>query len=166
MCEWFDETCGQLLDRLDEKGVTDNTLVIYVLTTVGFRIRPADMVRVRNAAPTRAARARRSCFAGRTGSTRPSGPSCAAASTSPRPSWLLRAPNIPERLPGLNLLPNLHHDTPIQRDTIFGEAFAHDIADIQNPQASLIYRWVIRDHSKLVLTYDGSPRQNEVSTSK
>ena len=30
MCEWFDETCGQLLDRLDEKGVADNTLVIYV----------------------------------------------------------------------------------------------------------------------------------------
>ncbi len=30
MCDWFDETCGQLLDRLDEKGVADNTLVIYV----------------------------------------------------------------------------------------------------------------------------------------
>ena len=30
MCEWFDETCGELLDFLDEKGLSDNTLVLYV----------------------------------------------------------------------------------------------------------------------------------------
>ena len=65
--------------------------------------------------------------------------------------------DIPKRLPGLNLLPNLQQERPIQRDAIFGESFAHDIADIQNPQASLLYRWVIRDHSKLLLTYDGRP---------
>lgn len=33
--------------------------------------------------------------------------------------------------------------TPIDRDTIFGEGFAHDIADIDNPEASLLYRWCI-----------------------
>jgi arylsulfatase A-like enzyme len=30
MCEWFDETCGELLDHLDEKGLTDNTIVLYI----------------------------------------------------------------------------------------------------------------------------------------
>lgn len=30
MCEWFDETCGQLLDYLDEKNLTENTMVIYI----------------------------------------------------------------------------------------------------------------------------------------
>ena len=30
MCEWFDETCGQLLDHLDEKDITDNTIVLYI----------------------------------------------------------------------------------------------------------------------------------------
>src|SRR5690606_33882598 len=30
MCEWFDETCGTLLDHLDTRGLTENTLVIYV----------------------------------------------------------------------------------------------------------------------------------------
>ncbi len=30
MCEWFDETCGQLLVHLDDKGVSDNTLVLYI----------------------------------------------------------------------------------------------------------------------------------------
>ena len=30
MCEWFDETCGELLGYLDEKSLTENTLVVYI----------------------------------------------------------------------------------------------------------------------------------------
>ncbi len=30
MCHWFDETCGQLLDYLDQKGLTENTMVLFV----------------------------------------------------------------------------------------------------------------------------------------
>ena len=30
MCEWFDETCGQLVEHVDSKGVGENTIVIYV----------------------------------------------------------------------------------------------------------------------------------------
>ena len=30
MCEWFDETCGSLLDHLDDRKLSKNTLVIYV----------------------------------------------------------------------------------------------------------------------------------------
>jgi arylsulfatase A-like enzyme len=30
MCEWFDETCGALLRHLDEKGLTEKTMVIYI----------------------------------------------------------------------------------------------------------------------------------------
>lgn len=28
--EWFDEACGEVLDALDERGIADNTVVIYV----------------------------------------------------------------------------------------------------------------------------------------
>ena len=30
MCEWFDETCGELLDFLDAKKLADNTLVVFL----------------------------------------------------------------------------------------------------------------------------------------
>lgn len=30
MCEWFDETCGELLDYLEEKELTENTMVLYI----------------------------------------------------------------------------------------------------------------------------------------
>ena len=30
MCEWFDETCGELLAVLDDRGLSENTLVVYI----------------------------------------------------------------------------------------------------------------------------------------
>ncbi|MRI02403.1 sulfatase-like hydrolase/transferase [Kriegella sp. EG-1] len=30
MCEWFDQTCGELMDYIEEKGQTENTLFVYV----------------------------------------------------------------------------------------------------------------------------------------
>ncbi len=30
MCDWFDETCGALLDYLGQKKLSDNTMVIYI----------------------------------------------------------------------------------------------------------------------------------------
>ena len=29
MCEWFDETCGELVDHLDKRKIAENTLIIY-----------------------------------------------------------------------------------------------------------------------------------------
>jgi len=62
---------------------------------------------------------------------------------------------IPADLPGLNLMENLTTGKAMERDTIFGESFAHDIADIDNPEASLLFRWAIEGKWKLLLTYDG-----------
>ena len=30
MCEWFDETCGELLGAIEQRGLTDNTVVLYI----------------------------------------------------------------------------------------------------------------------------------------
>jgi uncharacterized sulfatase len=62
---------------------------------------------------------------------------------------------LPTDRPGLNLLPNLTSGDAINRDTVFGEGFAHDIADIADPEATLLYRWCIQGKWKLLLTYDG-----------
>lgn len=156
MCEWFDETCGQLFDQLDTKGIADNTIVVYV-TDNGW-IQNIDGRRY-------AIRSKRSPYEGgvRTpimfrwpGQIAPADRSELCSSIDIVPTVLAAAGvDIPAGLPGLNLLPYLRKNQPIPRDTIFGESFAHDIADIQNPEASLLYRWVIRDHDKLLLTYDG-----------
>jgi hypothetical protein len=61
----------------------------------------------------------------------------------------------PANLPGLDLLPHVRDGQPLERTAIFGEGFAHDIADLDKPEASLLYRWVIEGRWKLLLTYDG-----------
>ena len=158
MCEWFDETCGQLLNRLDEKGIADDTLVVYV-TDNGWVQDPNKS--------SYAPRSKRSPYEAGTRTPimfrwpahiKPADRPELCSSIDIVPTMLAAAgAQIPGNLPGLNLLPNLKSGTPIARDTIFGESFAHDIADIENPEASLLYRWVIADHTKLLLTYDGAP---------
>jgi len=108
MCEWFDETCGQLLDRLDEKEVADNTLVIYV-TDNGWIQNPNK----RGYAP----RSKRSPNEGGTrtpimfrwpGDVKPADRPELCSSIDIVPTILAAAGvDIPKRLPGLNLLPNL-----------------------------------------------------------
>ncbi|MFN3166093.1 MAG: sulfatase [Phycisphaeraceae bacterium] len=157
MCEWFDETCGQLLDRLDEKGIADNTLVIYVTDNGWIQSAGANGY---------AERSKRSPYEGgiRTpimfrwpGQVKPGERGELCSSIDIFPTALAAAgAEVPGDRPGLNLLPYLTTGKAIERDTIFGESFAHDIADVKNPEASLIYRWVIRGNMKLLLTYDGA----------
>ena len=69
----------------------------------------------------------------------------------------------------MDLLEALTNGDAITRDSIFGESFAHDIADLDNPEASLLFRWCIKGKWKLVLTYDGEAnrhRKNHPRTEK
>ncbi len=156
MCQWFDETCGQLVDLVDERGIRDNTLIVYV-TDNGWIQDP----RGNGYAP----RSKQTPWEG--GVRTPiifSWPAELVSADRPElvssidlvPTLLGAASMEPaDDLPGLNLWPNLKNGSPIPRHTIFGENFAHDIADVDDPEASLLYRWCIQDNWKLILTYDG-----------
>ena len=156
MCEWFDETCGQLIGYLDKKGIRDDTLIVYV-TDNGWIQKASG----RGYAP----RSKQTPYEGgvRTpimfswpGKLKPSDRPELVSSIDLVPTILSAAGvRAPEDLPGLDLLPNLESGAKIDRDVIFGEGFAHDIADITKPEASLLYRWCIQGKWKLLLTYDG-----------
>jgi len=156
MCDWFDETCGDLLNKIDDAGQRDNTLVIYV-TDNGWIQDPES--------GKYAARSKQTPYEGgiRTpimyrwpAKMKPADRKELTSSIDIVPTILAAAgAPIPEELPGLNLMSALTSGEAIARDTIFGESFAHDIADIENPEASLLFRWAIEGNYKLLLTYDG-----------
>ena len=52
-----------------------------------------------------------------------------------------------EKLPGLNLLDLARNGGKTDRTALFGEVFDHDVADIDNPAASLQYRWTLSERS-------------------
>lgn len=156
MCEWFDETCGELIKEIDDRGMTDNTLFVYVCDN-GWIQKPD--------APKYALRSKQSANEGgiRTpimyfwkNKIVPQDRPELATSLDIYPTILAAAgADIPDNLPGLNLLPHLTGNRPIDRDYVLGEGFAHDIADLDDPQRSLLYQWVIRDNLKLLLRRDG-----------
>ena len=157
MCTWFDETCGQLIDLLERRNLIDDTIIVYV-TDNGW---------IQN--PIRGGYAPRSkqtpyeggirtpiMFSWPNGDLKNGRREDVVSSIDLFPTVLAATgARTPDGLPGLNILENLKTEKPIKREEIFGETFAHDIADVENPEDSLLFRWIIEGKWKLLLTYDG-----------
>ena len=151
MCEWFDETCGELLGYLDEHGLAENTIVVYVCDN-GWIQEPNQPNRY-------APRSKRSPY--EMGVRTPimvrwpghhapqDDPTRLAGSIDLVPTLLAACGLKPTAsMQGINLLDDA---AVTDRKEIFGEALAHDIADVDHPTRSLKYRWVIRDQWKLIV---------------
>ena len=156
MCHWMDETVGQLMGSLKERGLDDNTLVVY-LTDNGWIQNPEkNGYAPRSKQTPYEGGIRTPIFYWMPGKIPAAERRELTSSIDIVPTMLAAAgAPVPDSLPGLNLMPNLIGPKPIDRDTIFGEGFAHDIADVEDPEASLLYRWCIQGKWKLLLTYDG-----------
>lgn len=156
MCDWFDETCGQLLAMIDDKELRDNTLVVYVCDN-GWIQDPNKNGYAPRSKQTPYEGGIRTPIMFSWPSTIPVADRTEVVSSIDIFPTILAATGAesPDDLPGLNLIPNLLESKPIDRPRIFGESFAHDIADLENPEASLLFRWCIEGKWKLLLTYDG-----------
>ncbi len=170
MCEWFDETVGDLLGYLDEKGHREDTLVVLV-TDNGWIQRTPQTAVPPGWDLAFAPRSKQSPYDGGTrtpiilrwpGVIEPARYETLASSLDLAPTILAAAGvDAPPGLPGVNLL-DVTRGRSIDRDAIFGEGFAHDIADIDDPQKSLLYRWCIEGRLKLLLSYDGQVGRYQV----
>jgi arylsulfatase A-like enzyme len=151
MIEWFDETCGQLLDHLNERGLSENTLVVYV-TDNGW-IQDPDAAKY-------APRSKQSQYDGglRTpimlrwpGKIEPAKSEALAMSIDLAPT-LLKAAGVQstKEMPGVNLL---DERAVAGRKRIFGECFTHNAVDIDVPATSLRWRWTIDGGTKLIVPH-------------
>lgn len=160
MCEWFDETCGELLDHLNQRSVQENTLVVYVCDNGWIQSDVENRFGPRSKQTPFDGGVRTPIMFSWPGTLRPDQRTELCSSIDLFPT-ILAAAGIPQtqnaetKLPGLNLWPSMLAGEPIERTSIFGEAFAHDIADIEQPEASLLFRWQIDGRWKLILAYDG-----------
>ncbi len=156
MCEWFDETCGQLIDYVDSKGLSENTMFVYICDNGWIQDPESKGFAPRSKQSPNEGGTRQPILFCWPGVIAPQKYDQLASSVDVVPTILSAAKaRIPDELPGVDLLPLIRDGAPLQRDTIFGESFAHDIADLDNPEASLLYRWAISGRWKLLLTYDG-----------
>ncbi|MFL2937474.1 MAG: sulfatase [Opitutales bacterium] len=157
MCTWFDETCGQLVDLLEKRNLRDDTIIVYV-TDNGWIQNPEKNGYAPRSKQTPYEGGIRTpiMFSWPNGDLKNGKRKDVVSSIDLFPTVLAATgARTPKDLPGLNLLENLKNEKAIKRKGIFGESFAHDIADVENPEDSLIFRWTIEGKWKLLLTYDG-----------
>ena len=157
MCTWFDETCGQLIDLLEKRNLRDDTIIVYV-TDNGWIQNPEKNGYAPRSKQTPYEGGIRTpiMFSWPNGGLKNGKRKDVVSSIDLFPTVLTATgARTPKGLPGLNLLDNLKNEKPIKRKGIFGETFAHDIADVENPEDSLLFRWTIEGKWKLLLTYDG-----------
>lgn len=157
MVEWFDETCGQLIDRIESKGLAENTLIVYVGDNGWVQQEDAAGYAPRSKQSANEGGTRQPTMFCWPGVIQPGDRGdqlCSSVDIVPTALAAAGAP-ITDSLPGYNLLPVLRSGEPTPRDVVYGESFAHDVADIEDPEETLLYRWVIEGKWKLLLTYDG-----------
>ena len=156
-CTWFDETCGQLIDILEKRKLRDDTLIVYVTDNgwINRTDRSAYAPRSKQT-PYEGGIRTPIMFSWPNGDLKNGKRKDVVSSIDLFPTVLAATgARVPDGLPGLNLMDSLKEEKPVKRKGIFGETFAHDIADIENPEASLVFRWTIEGQWKLLLTYDG-----------
>ncbi|MFN0125191.1 MAG: sulfatase-like hydrolase/transferase [Verrucomicrobiales bacterium] len=151
MVEWFDETCGQLLDFLDQRQLSANTLVVYV-TDNGWIQDPES--------PRYAPRSKQSQYDG--GLRTPimlRWPGRIAAADLPHlASSIDLAPTILKTVglapsPEMQGVDLLDDKALAQRNAIHGGIFTHDSQGLDHPADSLRWRWIIDGHTKLILPH-------------
>ena len=158
MVEWFDETCGQLMDRIEAKGLTRNTLFVYIADNGWIQQENAAGYAPRSKQTANEGGIRQPTMFSWRGVIQPGNRGeqlCSSIDIVPTLLAASGAP-IPKDLPGYNLLPILKSGRPTPRERVFGETYAHDIVNIDKPEDSLVYRWVIEGKWKLLLTCDGT----------
>jgi arylsulfatase A-like enzyme len=159
MCEWFDITCGQLVDYVEQKGLIPNTLFIYV-TDNGW-IQDPDKPNVyapRSKREPYEMGIRTPIIFNWQGKIEPSFNTKNPVSSIDIATTIYEICGIeaPDDLQGINVL----DDTTLNaRETIFAETFAHDFTTIDS---SLYYRMAIDLPWKLILP-DGTNKP-EAST--
>ena len=152
MCEWFDETCGELLNYLDDHQLAENTIVLYVTDNGWINAQQASRY---------APRSKRSQYEGGTrtpimirwpGKVQPQMDKEHLASSIDLVPTVLSAVGLKptSEMDGIDLL---DADAVAGREAIFGEIFEHDIRHMTDPAASLRFRWVIDGDWKLIVPH-------------
>ncbi|MCB9877316.1 MAG: sulfatase [Planctomycetes bacterium] len=148
MCEWLDETCGELLGLLDERGLRDDTIVLF-LSDNGWSQGEAGF---RGSKQTLWEHGVRQPFLIRwPGRVLPRRDEQHLASSIDLAPTMLAAAGvpIPDTMRGVNLLDAA---AVAARDAVFCEDFTHDMAAPDDPAATLEGRAVICGEWKLIVT--------------
>lgn len=149
MCEWFDETCGELLGHLEREDLAATTLVVYVTDNGWIQSPTKAGFAPKNKTTPFDAGHRTPILVRWPGHLAPVKSTALASSIDLMPTVLaaLRLP-APTGLRGINLL---DANAVASRQHIFGEDFTIRSQTLDDPAANVLWRWVTDGRWRLIL---------------
>ncbi len=147
MIEWFDETCGELFDLIDDKGLTENTLFVYVCDN-GWRQNPEKSGYLSDSKRAPYDMGIRTPIMYKwAGKIAPKMDHKTITSSIDMVPTVLNILGIekPKNLPGINVLDEKALN---ERKGVFGEVYAHDFDTIEN---SMFYNMAIFPPYKIIV---------------
>jgi uncharacterized sulfatase len=150
MVEWFDDTCGQLLDFLEKRGSAEHTIVVFVTDNGWITDPQTGRFAPRSKQSPYDGGLRTPILVGWPGRVKPQRDETHAVSSLDLMPTLLRAAGVKSlhHLPGIDLL---DPKAVRRRTSVSGECFTHDAVDLDHPESGLRWRWIVRDGWKLIL---------------
>ncbi|MCB0668469.1 MAG: sulfatase-like hydrolase/transferase, partial [Saprospiraceae bacterium] len=147
MCEWFDQTCSELVSFMDQRSLSGETLIIYTADNGWIQKRDENGFAERSKRSPYEYGIRTPIMLHWPGKIEPRLiDSIPASNIDLVPTILAAAGLSHDTLPGKNLL-----QLDSERRIIYSEAFEHDIRDINDPAKSLQYQVAIEYPWKLIL---------------
>jgi uncharacterized sulfatase len=149
MVEWFDETCGALVDHLDGLSLAQNTVVVYLADNGWIQTTDGDGFAPKSKQSPYDGGLRTPIILRWPGKIAPRRSAALASSVDIAPT-LLRIAGIqpPPELPGIDLLDPAATE---RRRVVYGACFTHDAIDLENPARNVRWRWCIEDAWKLIV---------------
>jgi arylsulfatase A-like enzyme len=151
MCDWFDQTVGELLAYLQDEGIEENTLVVFIVDN-GWVQDPTNPGRYEEGskrAPYEDG-IRTPIMVRWPGHVEPRRDSTTFVSAIDLVPTILQAADIQpaDDLPGLNLMDS---SALAEREYLFAEDYAHDIPSVEDPTQGLQHSVVLRAPWKLIV---------------
>ena len=153
MVEWFDETIGDLMKQLDDRGSSENTIVMYVADN-GWIQDPNSPRFIDKSKQSQYDGGLRTPIMIRWPSRiEPRYSESMAQSIDFFPTLMnaIEMESSMIQLPGIDLLNN---SLVNQRTIIFGECFTHDAVNLDVPSENLRWRWMIDGFQKLIVPFE------------
>ena len=163
MCDWFDQTCGELINFVDKKEIRDNTMILYICDN-GWTAK-SENAKDPNQKTWNSFSIRSKGSPYENGIRTPimvswpgvieTGESDAFAHAIDLYPTIAAAAGVnpPSNLPGINLLDK---NSVRKRDTVYGVTHAIHNMTLGNPDDTLQYLWCIENEWKLIARYHGT----------
>lgn len=150
MCERFDRSVGKLLGALEERGLAENTLVVYVTDNGWINDPNASKFAPKSKTTQYDGGLRTPIMLRWPGKIEPKRDETNLVSSIDLAPTILRAAGL-EPTPEMEGIDLLDRGAVEGRRQIFGDIFQHDIVAMDDPAASLKWRWTIEENWKLIV---------------